>query len=439
MTSERDRAAANQDGTAGAAEGTGGFNPEFFRLAGRQALQARQFTTAARLLERYRDLVPDDPKSNFALAVAYAFLGEYRRSCHFFERAAELRPDHLRTQALLGNMLFASGRPDDARAAYQKALRLPCRDATTRFTLGTVRLLHGDYPGGWHDLESRWAADNVPSLPFRPSEAFPLWDGSEQPGATLCLHNEGGFGDAIMYARLVPRVAPRVGRILLRVPSPLPALLRQIPGIDGFVEEGEPFPDGSLHASLWSLPALTGLTLDDIPGSSGYLSPPLAGPLLKSPPGLRIGLAWVGNPDSTYDRDRTLPSHQFLEPLVRTPGISWQSLQLGPRSVEAAELGLEPMPPVSNFADTAFVVSQLDLVITVDTSIGHLCGALGIPTWIMIPSVPEYRWLLDRDDSPWYDSVRLFRRSSTDDWEGTIGRITDALVGWISGRGQAAA
>jgi hypothetical protein len=161
--------------------------------------------------------------------------------------------------------------------------------------------------------------------------------------------------------------------------------------------------------------------------------------LLKAPPGLRIGLAWVGNPDSTYDRDRTLPSHKFLEPLVRTPGISWQSLQLGPRSVEAEALGLEPMPPVSTFADTAFVVSQLDLVITVDTSIGHLCGALGIPTWIMIPSVPEYRWLLDRDDSPWYDSVRLFRRSSTDDWEGTIGRITDALVGWISGRGQAAA
>jgi hypothetical protein len=214
--------------------------------------------------------------------------------------------------------------------------------------------------------------------------------------------------------------------------------MAQLPGVAGFVRDEGSFPAGALHTSLWSLPALTRLRLDTIPGAEGYFTPPDHGPELGVRKGVRVGVVWAGNPNTTFDRDRSCPAVGFLSPLFEVPGIEWISLQVGPRAADASSLPIRPMPEVSDFADTAYVLSQLDLVITVDTALAHLAGALGVPTWIMVPSIPEYRWLLDREDSPWYRSVRLFRRRSGTDWPPMIARVKAHLEEFMAGAGARA-
>ena len=212
------------------------------------------------------------------------------------------------------------------------------------------------------------------------------------------------------------------------VPPATERLLSTIAGVAGVVPADQSPPEGALHTSVWSLPYHARARLDHIPQPEGYLAAPPDGPRLGEGTGFRVGVAWAGNPSSTYDRDRSIPTAELLRPLLGLPGTEWISLQVGHRAAEAESLPISPVPELADFAQTAALLEQLDLVITVDTAIGHLAGALGIPAWIILPSIPEYRWLLDRDDTPWYRSVRLFRREHTNDWEGVIGRVGAALA-----------
>jgi hypothetical protein len=254
---------------------------------------------------------------------------------------------------------------------------------------------------------------------------------------TILLHTEQGFGDAIQFIRYLPLVAQRGGKIIVECPAELQRLFRTIAGSCQIAVRGQPLPAFDLHCPLLSLPRLFGTTLDNIPKTVPYLSPEPAlvdawNRTLGAADGrLRVGLAWAGNPRFKADRTRSLNLQQ-LAPLAATRGVKFYSLQKGPAGEQAKNppVGLEWVdlgPELNDFADTAAVMSLMDLILTTDTSVPHLAGALGRPVWVMLQFVPHFCWLLEREDSPWYPTMRLFRQDSRGDWDRVITRAVEAL------------
>ncbi|HLJ65162.1 MAG TPA: glycosyltransferase family 9 protein, partial [Stellaceae bacterium] len=257
----------------------------------------------------------------------------------------------------------------------------------------------------------------------------------ELGGTRILIHAEQGAGDTLQFARYVPMVAARGGRVVLLVQPELRRLFASLPGVEELVTGG-PMIRAMVQCSLASLPHRFGTTLETIPASSSYLAADAAltaqwRERLKSFPGPKIGLVWAGNPEHRRDRDRSI-APGFLPPLLALPGFTFFSLQKF-----APPPGLNVMSlagALNDFADTAAVIAALDLVITVDTSVAHLAGALGRPVWILLPAIPDWRWLLAREDSPWYPSARLFRQERHGAWKGVIERVAAVLSQHFPGR-----
>ena len=291
----------------------------------------------------------------------------------------------------------------------------------------------GRFEQGWAGYEWRWKCKEFGSLPpFQP----PLWDGSFLDGRTILVHAEQGLGDTLQFIRYVPSLHQRGGRVILMCQPPLVRLLTRSPGIERLLAHGDPVPEFDVHTPLLSLPRLLGTTLESVPADVPYLEaePQLVEAWrhrLGSYPGFKVGIVWQGNPKFRLDRLRSIPLAQFA-PLARVPGVHQFSLQKGPGAEQlAAVTDRFPVTDLGrrldDFMDTAAVLKNLDLVISVDTAIAHLAGALGIPVWVALPFAPDWRWLMGREDSPWYPTMRLFRQTRPGQWEDVFHHIAEAL------------
>ncbi|WP_207459530.1 tetratricopeptide repeat protein [Azospirillum sp. SYSU D00513] len=370
----------------------------------------------------------------------------YGPAVAWLSRAALLRAGHAATLTNLGTVLRDQRRFAEAEAVLSSVLaRHPTATATDAgMALAVSRLVRGDLRGGWRLFESwRWKRFN--SAP---------WLGEPLKGETILLHAEQGFGDTIQFARYVPLVAQAGGRVVLEVPAPLYRLLGVLPGVQTVVQGPEP-PPHDRHCPLITLPLAFGTDLDGIPAPKAYLAadpsdvrrararfdgaPFDAEAASGDAKPLRVGLVWAGNPKHRNDHNRSIAPER-LRPLFAVPGVRFFSLQAGPSRAALPRLPgsvTDVMEGVRDFADTAGILAHLDLVIAVDTAVVHLAGALGVPAWLLLPYAPDWRWLLDRPDSPWYPSLRLFRQPRPGDWDTALATVAAVLRGVAAGKGRA--
>jgi len=357
---------------------------------------------------------------------------DYEAARTFYERALELRPNYADALYNLGIALAGIGRFQKALHRYEQAMALRPEHQSTRFNIALTRLLLGDFTGGWKEWEARWHSPQLASS-LRQFEQ-PAWKGGRLAGKRILLHAEQGLGDTLQFVRYVPKVAELGASIVLEVQKPLVSLFRaQIPLVGPgtqVVGRGEELPRFDLHCSLMSLPGIFQTVPATVPHPEGYLAvAPEAS--LQGKRGLNIGFVWAGSPTHKRDRHRSMPLGAF-RPLLDVPGITWTGLQKG-----SAAAGLMREPEFArmenlgegfqNYEETAKAIAALDLVISVDTSVAHLAGAMGKPVWVLLDHHPDWRWMLKRKDSPWYRSARLFRQPSPGDWDGVVRMLVSAL------------
>ena len=298
---------------------------------------------------------------------------------------------------------------------------------------GRIRLLRGEYEAGWAGYEHRLALRKFARVRERFDE--PRWDGAPLAGQTILLHAEQGFGDTLQFIRYAPLVAARGGAVAVECPPSLASLVGSVEGVARVIEQGAALPPFACQAPLLSLPRILATDMDSIPADIPYLAPPPGPPpppLVEAGEGFRVGIVWAGNPDHADDRNRSCGLAAFA-PLRALGGVRLYGLQVGPRAADLQSL--PPGPPVidlspwlSDFAATARAMQALDLIVTVDSAPAHLAGALGRPAWVLLPFVPDWRWLLERDDSPWYPSLRLFRQPTFGDWPAVFERVAASIA-----------
>jgi tetratricopeptide (TPR) repeat protein len=360
-----------------------------------------------------------------------------------YREALRLRPDFADAHANLGNLFGAQGRLAEAEACFHQALRCQPDHADAHFHLGLLWLLQGDFQRGWPRAEWRW---KTRAYRTTPALTQPRWDGAALEGRTVLLQAEQGLGDTIQFIRYAALVQQRGGRVLVQCQAALRDLLGSCAGVNQIVAQGEGLPAFDVYAPLLSLPGLLGTTLNCVPADTPYLA---ADPeriahwrkVLDAPgPGPRIGIAWQGNAEHRNDRRRSVPLAQF-EPLAHVPGVRLVSLQVGPGADQLARIeGRWPITDLgtrferSSFADAAAVLCELDLLVSVDTALAHLAGALGRRVWLALPFAADWRWLLEREDNPWYPTMRLFRQRQPGQWAEVFERMAAALCDFPFGR-----
>jgi tetratricopeptide (TPR) repeat protein len=354
-----------------------------------------------------------------------------------FRQGIRVKADFAQAHNNLGVALEQQGRLDEAVAAYQESLRLGPEEADTHKNLGLAWLLTGNFEQGWPEYEWRWQTRPK----SRRSYAQPVWNGQPLQGRPILLYAEQGLGDTIQFIRYVPLVQQRGGRVFVECPQGLIPLLSRCAGIACLIPQGAPLPDFACQAALVSLPCIFRTTLESVPARVPYLS---ADPILiehwreelERTEGFKIGIAWQGSTKYVGDRHRSIPLADF-EPLARVRGVRLFSLQKGFGTEQLAAVaerwGIVDLGPrldeaTGAFMDTAAVLEHLDLVITSDTSLAHLAGALGVPVWVALACARDWRWLLDREDSPWYPTMRLVRQRQWGDWGEVFRRMAQDLL-----------
>jgi Flp pilus assembly protein TadD len=427
--------------------------------AGQAQLALDHFRIAARLQ-------PTRPEIRFNLANSLAGLGRADEAIAEYREAVRLRPGYTKalfnlgrelrnrerhvealdcyrqvlrvepnsTKALsqIGTTLANLGRVDEAIDHYQQAARLDPKDAMTRRHLGSLLLLKGEFAEGWAEYEYRWQCEDL-KLPAIP---IPYWDGRPLDGRTIVMVGEQGLGDSLQFVRFAPilKQLHGAGAVAVKCLPPAVDLLAAADGIDEAIAVGTMRLCCDCYVPLMSIPRLLGTTLETIPANVPYLRVPADraarwANAFADLPGLKVGIAWQGNPEHARDRQRSVPLRVFA-PLAAIPGVQLISLQKGAGSdqLAAASFPITEMGARFNdLADAAAVVAQLDLVITVDTAVAHLAGGLGVPVWVALAALPDWRWMLGREDSPWYPTARLFRQSTPGGWEGMFGRMGKEL------------
>ncbi len=348
-----------------------------------------------------------------------------------YRRALELKPDFAGAWYNLGNALQEERRTREAVAAFDRARQLQPGYAAAEWNRGLALLAAGDYEEGWQGYEWRW---QVPDLALKDRGfGVPAWDGSPLQGRTILVHCEQGLGDSLQFVRYLPMVAERGGRIVLECQPPLKRLLEAIPCVAFAVAQGEPLPPFDCHIPLLSLPRLFGTRLTTVPDSVPYLPAQAWSakiPVLPPGEGLRVGLVWGGS--HKPNPRRSIPLDQ-LGPLFTLPGVTWYSLQVGEHAAQlaqhpAAASLIDLAPLISNFADTAALAGQLDLIISIDTSVAHLAGGLGLHCWVLLHSAPDWRWYGEAGESVWYPTARLFRQPRPGDWASVVEQVRQELA-----------
>ena len=381
---------------------------------------------------------PDNLEARNNLGSALRNLNRPSEAVECYDRALALKPDYVEALNNRGNALQALNRIADAMASFDKALAINPDYDEAHLNRSCLQLLSGNFAPGWEEYEWRWRTRAT--APWRRDFAQPLWLG-EEPLAdrTILLHDEQGFGDAIQFVRYLPLVAARAAKVILEVQPPLKALLSGVEGASLIMGRGEDLPAFDCRCPLLSLPLAFKTRLDTIPATVPYVSASedrIVKWKQRLPPSgkRRIGIAWAGNPAFSGDRTRSIGLPRF-SPLLSVAGVELYSIQRDLRDGDRDILRSHPDvvqlgDAIEDFDDTAAIISLLDLVISSDTSVVHLAGAMGKPVWILLQYAADWRWLLGRDDSPWYPTARLFRQPAIDDWEGVVARVMQELLAW---------
>ena len=424
---------------------------------------------AASACGRALSLKPDFAGAHYTLGLIRLRQGRLADAEACFSRTVSLRPDHADAHNDLGGMLKLQGALDQAAAHYRRAIAIRA-DANAFFNLGMVLheqekldeaiacyrnaidhaperapvhvnlamalLSQGDFARGLPEYEWRWRMNATPARGLPATR----WRGEEIAGRTILLHAEQGYGDTLQFVRYAPLAARRGAQVILQVPAPLSRLVASVEGVSRVIADGDALPEIDFHCPLMSLPLAFSTTVGTIPGAPSYLSADAAlsaswRERLAALPGLKVGLTWAGAPRPFHadadaiDRKRSIALEQFAE-LARIPGLTLVSLQKGDPAAQARTAGIPLVDwtdELGDFADTAALIDALDLVISVDTSVIHLAGALGKPVWMLNRFDSCWRWLRGRDDSPWYPTMTLFRQASPGDWGPVIARVRDRL------------
>jgi tetratricopeptide (TPR) repeat protein len=395
-----------------------------------------QFAEAAACLQQALRHQPDYAEAHNNLGNAFKDQGKFAEAVASLQQALCLKPDFSEAHCNLGNVLKEQGKLEEALASFQQALRLQPNYAEAHVNRALVWLLEGDFEQGWPEYEWRGQRPEA----WLPRFSQPRWDGSPLQGQVILLWAEQGLGDTLQFIRYAPLVQARGGCVLVACQPALVPLVSRCPGIDRLLPQGSPLPPFDVWAPLLSLPGLLRTTLATIPVTVPYLFPDPQRvqywqQQLHHLEGFKIGITWQGNPRFSSDRTRSLPLAQ-LEPLARVEGVRLISLQKGPGSEQVRaladrfavlELGSQLDEGTGAFEDTAAVLPQLDLVIAPDTALAHLASGLGVPVWLALPLSADWRWLRQREDSPWYPSMRLFRQQEWGNWDEVFTRIAAAL------------
>jgi len=401
---------------------------------------ARQLAQSGRLPEAavcYERILAGDPRNAEALGtVARLRHAQWNLdgAIEAFRQLVTVQPLNPAAWHDLGSALFDRGMADESVAAIRVAVRLRPDLAQLHMSLACALISLGQFEEGWRELEWRLA---VPEWGLSRGFAQPQWNGSNIHGRSLLIHNEGGMGDAIQFVRYVPLLEKYGAELILECPQELIRLFSQIPGIEQIIARGTSLPGFDFHVPSITIPGIVGTTLQTVPADVPYLHAPQ--PCIeffrnRIPWGgsLKVGLVWAGNVKPQDPRSHLLSE---FAPLGDIGNVKFYSLQKGP---ESAQKRPENLPLIdfssdlNDLADTAGLISLLDLVISVDTSVAHLAGATGKTVWTLVPCRCDPRWLVNRADSPWYPTMRLFRQETPGDWDGVVRKVGQALEAFVA-------
>jgi tetratricopeptide (TPR) repeat protein len=384
---------------------------------GAALFELKEYEEAAKALRSAIAIDPNFAQGHCSLGNALHGLKRFDEAIACYRQAVELAPGHADAWANLGTALHHNGAYADAFAGLRRAIALNPENANARSGLGILLLMRGDFAEGWAEYEWRLrsAERKGPRFPENP------WLGESLAGKHIYVQAEQGFGDTLQFSRYLPWLAKRAQKVTFRAHQQLVGLLREsLPGVEVLGDRGDPAPY-DCDIALMSLPHLFGARYETIPADIPHLRAPAEAIArwrrrLAGMEGLKVGLIWGGNPEHTNDRRRSIDV-DCLAPLLNIPGISFVSLQFGPRAAELAQLGaegrkvLDLSQDLGDFANTAGAVMGLDLVISIDSSGAHLAGGLGKPIWVLTSCVADWRWRLEREDNVWYPNARLFRQA----------------------------
>jgi tetratricopeptide (TPR) repeat protein len=413
--------------------------PEAYFGLGSLCFRQRRFSEAERHLKKALFLRPDSFPGWHDLGNAQRMQNHFGEALESYRRALALKPDSAEIQVNLANLYRAQNKLTEAAEACHRALALSPELAQAHINLSIVELVAGNLREGWlhGEYRLRLECDDIGLHLDRP-----LWNGTDPiRGKNMLLHGEQGLGDTLHFVRYVSQVAACGARIHLMVQRPLASLVAaSYPSLESVIPLGDPMPEFDFHCPLASLPRIFGTELSNIPAPVPYLRVPgekaerarnILG--VRGERELRVGLVWAGNASHANDMNRSIPLQDIRGLLEQRPGVHFYALNKGVSAADREALAGLPQvtnlaPQLGDFADTAAFLEQMDLAVSVDTSVAHLAGALGKRLWLLLPFSPDWRWLLARDDSPWYPSARLFRQPTTGDWGAVIRRVKMELA-----------
>jgi Flp pilus assembly protein TadD len=418
---------------------------------GKTLMSLQRFDEALESFRRVIELEPNNAGATGDLGVCLRRLNRDEESAKYFRRAIELSPQTASNHAYLGQVLWDLGQPNESLQSLRRAVELGPGDPKLHHALGMGLLLMSDLPNGWRELDYRWQTSDYAAIASPTST--PRWDGSPLKGRTIYIQPEQGLGDTLHFIRYAALLADNGGRVAVGTHRPLKELVATAPGVSAVAAEDEPLPPHDCWVGLMSLAKFFATDLSDIPANVPYIRADAAKVArwkerLANDSNFKVGLTWAGNPEHTRDRLRSMRLNDFA-PMTKVHGVTFYSLQRG----AGAEQAKSPPPGLNlidlanelpSFSDTAAAVENLDLIISVDTALIHLAGAMARPVWTLLHYAPDWRWMLDREDSPWYPTMRLFRQKTYGDWGEVMERVSeelrrvgDACVATTEGKGHA--
>jgi tetratricopeptide (TPR) repeat protein len=387
-------------------------------------------------IEAFQTTIKKDPNfenAYYNMGIAFSEKGQLDNAIHLYQQTLRVNPSRPDVYNNLAIAYEEKGDIGNAIPYFKKAVELTPEDAEIHWNLSLALLLSGDLLNGWKEYQWRFGINDFRKNLF----LRPLWNGSDITGKTLLIHSEQGFGDTLQFIRYASLVAERGAKVIVQCPRELVSLLRSVEGIWTVIAFGEELPEFDVHCPLLSLPFIFGTTIETVPSKIPYIiADPLSvqrweGELLNDKERIKIGLVWAGGAKNKNDKHRSLLLTEFTS-LAGFEDIIFYSLQKGDAAIQTSTVPegmrlIDYTEELEDFSDTAALIQNIDLIISVDTAVAHLAGALGKPVWTLLPFVPDWRWMLNREDTPWYPTMRLFRQPSPGNWESVMQKLRMVL------------